>query len=167
MSSLTAVSREGVGDGQRLTCADVAVWRHLRVYVAVREMEQACKARGSVGTGVWEHVRDTDDAWSPCSWGRNFSRRVWCCFWPFLVGFCAGLAVLSSYAFSLAVEWAKRWYLRVAGTVGVTAVTRFWQWLLDEGEGSGRTPEMSIGTRKSEEWLWYHVNNIKWERKTE
>ena len=48
MSSLTAVSREGVGDGQRLTCADVAVWHHLRAYVAVREAEQAHGARGSV-----------------------------------------------------------------------------------------------------------------------
>ena len=94
-------------------------------------------------------------------------RRVWCSLWPFLVGFCSGLAVLSFYAFSLAVECVERWYPSVASTVGVTAVARFWQWRLDEGEGSGRTLEMSTGTRKSEEWLWYHVNNIKWERKTE
>ena len=91
-------------------------------------------------------------------------RHVWCSFWPFLVGFCSGLTVLYLYAFALAVGVAERWYPRVARTVGVTAVTRFWQWLLDGGEGSGRTPEMSTGTRKSEEWLWYHVNNLKWER---
>ena len=30
--------------------------------MAVREMEQACEARGSVGTGVWGRVRDIDDA---------------------------------------------------------------------------------------------------------
>ena len=141
-----------------------------RAYVAGREAQQARETRGARGQ-AWDwrvrRVVDTGGAWSACSWGRNFSRRVWCSFWPFLVGFCSGLAVLSSYAFSLAVEWAERWYPRVAGTVGVTAVARFWQWLLDEGEGSGRTPEMSTGTRKSEEWLWYHVNNIKWERKTE
>ena len=121
-----------------------------RAYVAGREVQQARGARArETGTSA--------GAW----------RRVWCSFWPFLVGFCLGLAVLSSYAFSLAVEWAERWYPRVAGTIGVTAVARFWQWLLDEGEGSGRTPEMSTGTKESEEWLWYHVNNIKWERKTE
>ena len=94
-------------------------------------------------------------------------RFVWCSFWPFLVGFCSRLAILSFYAFSLAVECAERLYPSVAGTVGVIAMAHFWQWLLDEGKGSGRAPEMSTGTRKSEEWLWYHVNNIKWERKTE
>ena len=70
--------------------------------------------------------------------------------WPFLVGFCSGLAVLSLYAFALAVGWAEQWYPRVSRTIGVTAVTRFWQWLLDEGEGGKRTSEMSTGTRKSE-----------------
>ena len=126
-----------------------------------------------VGTGAWgswARERDTDGTWrrareaetSGSAWGC-----VWCSFWPFLVGFCSGLAVLSLYAFAFAVGWAKRWYPRVVGTVGVPAVTRFCQWLLDEGEGSGRTPEMSTGIRKSEEWLWYHVKNIKWERKTE
>ena len=114
---------------------------------------------GRMGTwGAWELARVS--AWeilmacgSACSWGRNFSRRVWCGFWPFLVGFCSGLAVLSLYAFALAVGWAERWYPRVAGIVGVIAMTHFWQWLLDEGEGSGRTPEMFTGTRKSDEWL--------------
>ena len=32
-------------------------------------------------------------------------RHVWFSFWPFLVRFCSGLAVLSFYAFSLAIEW--------------------------------------------------------------
>ena len=91
-------------------------------------------------------------------------RRVWCIFWPFLVGFCSGLAVLSFYACSLAVEYTECWYPSVAGIVGMTTVARFWQWRLDEGEGSGKTPKMSTRTRKSEEWLWYHVNNIKWEK---
>ena len=107
----------------------------------------ACAREAETSGGTWE--------------------RVWCSFWQFLIGFCSRLAVLSLYAFALAVGWAERWYPWVVGTVGMTVVTRFCQWLLDEGEGNGRTPEMSIGTKKSEEWLWYHVNNIKWERKTE
>ena len=53
----------------------------------------------------------------------------------------------------------------VLGAVGVTVVTCFWQWLLDEGKGSERTLETFTGTKKSEEWLWYRVNNIKWKRK--
>ena len=155
---------------QRMTCADVAVWRHLGLTWQDTKHNRRVERVGEHGTGTWgawqilaaRGVRAREAGTSAGAW-----RRLWCSFWPFLVGFCSGLTVLSSYAFSLAVEWAKRWYPRVAGTVGVTAVARFWQWLLDESEGSGRTPEMSTGTRKSEEWLWYHVNNIKWERKTE
>ena len=160
-------------NGQRMMCVDVAVWRHLgltwqeekrsrRVW-RVSERGLAREARGRYRRRVaarWARAREAET--SAVAW-----RRVWCSFWPFLVRFCSGLAVLSFYAFSLAVECAKRWYLSVAGTVGVTVVACFWQWRLDEGEGSGRTPEMSTGTRKSEEWLWYHVNNIKWERKIE
>ena len=133
------------GQSQRST-ADVAMWRHLGLTWQEEKQQQARVAREERG---------------------RYRRRVWCSFWPFLVGFCSGLAVLSFYACCLAIECTERWYPSVAGTVGVTAVARFWQWRLDEGEGSGRTPEMSTGTRKSEEWLWYHVNNIKWERKTE
>ena len=128
-----------------------------RAYVAGSEAQQVRGAR------EW--------AWD-CSVGAReargrYWRRVCCSFWPFLVGFCSGLSVLSFYAFFLAVECAEHLYPSVTATVGVMAVARFWQWRLDEGEGSGRTPKMSIGTRKSKEWLWYHVNNIKWERKTE
>ena len=152
-------------NGQRST--DDVYWHGSvmspRAYVAGREAQQARVVRGRAWDWRVRWVRrmaDTGGAWSACSWGRNFSRRVWCSFWQFLVGFCSGLAILSSYAFSLAVEWAERWYSTVTGTVGVTAVACFWQWLLDEGEGSGRTLAMSTGTRKSKEWLWYHVNNI-------
>ena len=120
------------------------------------EMILACEARG----GAWQSVvvrgaraREAE------RW-----RRVWGSIWPFLVRFFSGLYVLSLYAFALAVGWAERWDPRVAGTMGVTAVTRFWQWVLDESEGSRRTPEMSTGTRKSDEWLWYHANNIKCEK---
>ena len=154
-------------NGQRITCADVAVWRHLgltwqeekrsRHVGRVRERGLACEGRV-------RRVVGTDGAWSACSWGRNFRGRVWCVFWQFLVGFCSGLSVLSLNAFAFTVGWAERRDPRVAGIVGVTAVTRFWQWLLDEGKGSGRTPEMSTGTRKSEDWLWYHVKNIKCEK---
>ena len=160
-------------NSQRMTCADVAVWCHIGLTWQdekrsrrVWRVSERGLARGGAW-GVWQvptarGVRACEAETSAGAWGR-----VWCSFWPFLVGFCSGLAVLSFYAFSLAVECAERWYPSVAGTVGVTAVARFWQWRLDEGEGNGRTPETSTGTRKSEEWLWYHVNNIKWERKTE
>ena len=156
-------------NGQWMTCADVAVWRHLGLTWQDAKRSRRVGRVGECGTGAWgtwwiltargacAHEAETSvGAW----------RRVWFSFWPFLVGFCSGLAVLSFYAFSLVVEWAECWYPRVTGTMGVTAMARFWQWLLDEGEGSGRMLEMSTGTRKSEEWLWYHVNNIKWERKT-
>ena len=147
-------------NGQWLTCADVAVWRHLGL-TWQEEKQQLARvarvARECAWTGACGRVRRVV--------GTSGARRhVWCSFWPFLVGFCSGLAVLSFYACCLAVECTERWYPSVASTVGVTAVARFWQWRLDEGEGSGRTPEMSTETRKSEEWLWYHVNNIKWER---
>ena len=54
------------------------------------------------------------------AWGRVCGG-----FWPFLVGFCSGLSVLSLNAFALVVGRAERRDPRVAGTVGVTAVTRF------------------------------------------
>ena len=54
--------------------------------------------------GSWWILTARGGMWSMCSWGKNFSRRMWCSFWPFLVGFCSGLAVLSFYAFSLAVD---------------------------------------------------------------
>ena len=158
---------------QRSTCADVVVWRHLGLTWQVVKHSRRVKRVGERGTGAWargrywQHVEARGARAREAGTSAGAWRRVWCSFWPFLVGFCSGLAVLSSYAFSLAVEWAERWYPRVAGTVGGTAVARFWQWLLDEGEGSERTPKISTGTRKSEEWLWYHVNNIKRERKTE
>ena len=148
-------------NGQRLTCADVAVWHHLRAYVAVHEAEQALGAHEARGRTwglareahgrAWEtltargaHAREAETSGS--AWGH-----VWCSFWPFLVGFCLGLVVLSLYAFAFTIGWAERWYPRAVGTVGVMAMTRFCQWLLDEGDGSRRTPEMSIGIRKSEE----------------
>ena len=164
-------------NGQRMTCAGVAVWRHLGLTWQEEKQQQACVAREWAWTGTWgareacgrywrrvaaRGARAREAKTSAGAW-----RRVWCSFRPFLVGFCSELVVLSFYACSLAVECTQRWYPSVAGTVGVTAMARFWQWWLDEGEGSGRTPKTSTGTRKSKEWLWYHVNNIKWERKTE
>ena len=164
------------GQSQRST-ADVAVWRHLGLtWQEERAAASTCGAwvRVTGACGLMRRVAGTSGA-CRCVAARAREaetsggawRHVWCSFWPFLVGFCSGLAVLSFYACCLAVECTERWYPSVAGTVGMTAVARFWQWRLDEGEGSGRTPEMSTWTKKSEEWLWYHVNNIKWERKTE
>ena len=161
---LTTVKVNGQSQRSTLTCADVAIWLHLGLTWQKRSSSRRVwrvSARGLARVGrVAARAREAET--SGGAW-----RRVWCSFWPFLVGFCSGLAVLSFYACCLAVERTEHWYPSVAGTVGVTAVARFWQWRLDEGEGSGRTPEMSTGTRKSEEWLWYHVNNIKWERKIE
>ena len=138
-------------------------WQYVKWSRRVRHVgawELACGSAWEILTTHEARAREAEtstDRW----------RHVWCSFWLFLVGFCLGLAILSLYAFALAIGWAERWYPRVAGTMGLTAVTHFWQWLLNEGEGSRRTPEMSIGTKKLEEWLWYHVNNIKWKRKTE
>ena len=166
-----------VNDHSQRSTDDVAVWRHLglmwqeekRSRRVWRVSESVLVRRGRVaGTdGAWRHVVASGARAREAETSGGAWRRVWCSFWPFLVGFCSGLAVLSFYACCLAVECIERWYPSVAGTVGVTAVARFWQWRLDEGEGSGRKLEMSTGTRKSKEWLWYHVNNIKWERKTE
>ena len=44
-------------NGQRMTCADVAVWCHLRAYVAGREAQQARGARGARGW-AWELARE-------------------------------------------------------------------------------------------------------------
>ena len=54
-------------NGQRLTCADVAVWRHLRAYVAVREAKQARGAHGrawGLARGsTWETLTVRGSAW--------------------------------------------------------------------------------------------------------
>ena len=126
----------------------------------------ACGAWVKVGCGC---VAGTDGAWSTCSWGRNFSWRVEARVMQFLavlgwvlLGMCCSVFLCLFFG-----SWMHRMLIsECCSIVSVTAVARFWQWRLDEGEGSGRTPEMSTGIRKSEEWLWYHVNNIKWERKT-
>ena len=157
-------------NGQRLTCVDVAVWRHLGLTWQEEKQQQARVARECAWLARVGHVAGTSGAWRRVLVRQKLqearggacdavSGRSWLA--------KPGLVVLSFYAFYLAVECAERWYPSVAGTVGVTAVARFWQWWLDEGEGSGRTPKMSIGTKKSEERLWYHVNNIRWEKKTE
>ena len=134
-------------------------------YVAGCEAQQARGARGWARDLRVRRVADTNGAWQrvfvrqklpPARGGAcdAVSGRSW-------LGFARDLLFCLSMPFFFAVEWAERWYPRVAGTVGVTAVARFWQWLSDEGEGSGRMTEMSTGARKSEKWLWYHVNNIK------
>ena len=122
-------SQRSMVNSQWLGC-----WRYSRAYVAGRDTGRhvwhvgaheahvsACEARG----GAWWSVvscgaRARETKISAVAWGH-----VWGGFWPFLVGFCSGLYVLSLYAFALAVGWAEQWDLRVAGTVGVTVVTRF------------------------------------------
>ena len=155
---LTTVKVNGQSQRSKSTVNADVCWRgnmtSPRADVAEEKQQQARVARGLARVGRMRRVEDTSGAWwhvleaetSAGAWGG-----VWCSFWPFLVGFCSGLDVLSFYACCLAVERTEHWYPSVAGTVGVTVVARFWQWRLDEGEGSGRTPEMSTGTRKSEE----------------
>ena len=162
-SQRSTVKDNGQRSCQRMTCADV------RLGLTWQSVKQVWRvgARGPCWTGtcgawVWGTVRGARAREAENS--NGVCGRVWCVFWPFLVGFFSELSVLSLNAFAFTVRWAERLDPRVAGNVGVTAVTRFWQWWLDEGEGSGRTPEMSTGTRKSEEWLWYHVKNIKYEK---
>ena len=101
---------------QRMTCAVVAMWWHLKAYVVGREAQQARGVRGARGW-AWELAREARGEY----WRRVATRearareaetlagtwrRVWCSFWLFLVGFCSGLVVLSFYSFSMVVEWA-------------------------------------------------------------
>ena len=70
-------------NGQRSKSTDDMCWRGSvtspRADMAGREAQQARVAREWAWTGAWGRVRcvaGTVDAWSACSWGRNFSRRV-------------------------------------------------------------------------------------------
>ena len=110
-------------NSQKMTCADVAVWHHLRAYVAVCEAEQARGVRGVHGArgvrenwhmrrveaceGYWRRVVTREACAREAENSAGVWRRVWCSFWPFLVRFYSGLAILSLYAFSLAIEWAE------------------------------------------------------------
>ena len=100
------------------------VWRHLRLTWQEETQQQARVAREWEWSGAWGRVAGTDGTWrcvvargarvretetSGGAWGR-----VWCNFWPFLVGFFSGLDVLSFYACYLAVECTERWYPSVA-----------------------------------------------------
>ena len=83
---------------------DVAVWRHSKADVVGHDTRQARgSAWGRCSQRVWR-VWKTNDT---CLWGRNFSRRVWGGFWPFLVGFCSRLSDLSIYALILVV-WSTK-----------------------------------------------------------
>ena len=86
-------------------------------------------ARESMGTGVWgawQHVRDTGGAWSACSWGRNFSRRMWCSFWPFLVGIGCSIALclcFGSWMSRTMISESCRDYGRDSGDLILTVTT--------------------------------------------
>ena len=69
-------------NGQRMTCADVAVWRHLGLTWQeesssrrVWHVSERGLARGGAW-GAWQVPTARGGAWSACSWGRNFSRRM-------------------------------------------------------------------------------------------
>ena len=108
-------------NGKLLTCDDVACVTSPRADVAGRDAAAgACGAwvrvvwcvgvRGRYWRRVAARRARAREAETSCgAWGR-----VWCSFWPFLVGFCSGLDVLSFYACYLAVECTERWYPSVA-----------------------------------------------------
>ena len=95
-------------------------WRHLGLTWQEVTQQQARVARGWEWPSAWWRVAGSDGAWrcvaargarvreaetSGGAWGH-----VWGSFWPFLVGFCSGLDVLSFYACYLVVECTERWY---------------------------------------------------------
>ena len=100
-------------NGQRLTCADVAVWHHLRAYVAICEAEQA---RGS----MWEtltvrgaRAREAETSGGACD---VFSGRSWLGFawdWLFYLSmpFLWQLNKQNVDIRVLQVLWAWRWWL--------------------------------------------------------
>ena len=97
------------------------MWQYVKRSRRVGRVEVVCPS----AWGAWEiqtahRTRAREAETSAGVWGH-----VWGGFWPFLVGFFSGLAVLSLYAFALIVGWAKWWDPRVAGTVSVTTVTCF------------------------------------------
>ena len=94
-------------NGQRMTCADVVVWRHLRAYVAGREAQQARGALGARGW-AWELARGgTCDAvygYSLLGFTRDW---LFCLSMPFLWQ----LNEQNVDIRELQVLWAWRWWL--------------------------------------------------------
>ena len=114
--------------------------------------------------GAWRlcswHIRlvwETDGAWRPMLVRQKLqAARGGSCevvSGSSLLGFARDRNICQSVLWLWQFDQQNWWNPSVLGVVGITAVTHFWQWLLDEGKSSGRTPEMSTGTRKSEEWL--------------
>ena len=74
-------------NGQRMTCVDVAVWRHLGLTWQEAKLSRCVwhvSERGLALGGRVRHVAAYGSAWSACSWGRNFSRHVEACVMQFL-----------------------------------------------------------------------------------
>ena len=124
------------GQSQRSeSTADVAVWRHLGLTWQEEKQQQACECAWTSACGAREArgryqrrvaargVRAREAETSAGAW-----RRVWCSFWPFLIGFCSGWAVLSFYACSLAVECTERWY------PNVTVLWAWRRWLASDSD---------------------------------
>ena len=66
-------------NGQRMTCVDVAVWRHLGLtWQEERYSKRVWRVseRGLARGGRVRRVVGTNGMWRACSWGRNFSQRV-------------------------------------------------------------------------------------------
>ena len=170
--------------GQGMTCADAdwwrgkmtslltrnanaLCWRHLRANMASHGLDLVCGMRGAPGgtDSVWQVLVEHGGAWGACSTRRE----------PLAACVCACEAGSGGWVL-LRIVWSINlwpWFNDLMGEhtgskgcsgCGLKVVTHFWQWLLDEGKGNRRTSEMTIGTRKSKQWLWYHVKNIKWDR---
>ena len=58
---------------QRMTCADVAVWRHLGLTWQEAKRSRRVGRVSEHGTSAWQILTARGGA---CSWGRNFSQRV-------------------------------------------------------------------------------------------
>ena len=63
-------------NGQRMTCADVAMWRHLGLTWQEAKGSRRVGRVNERGTGAWGAWEIPTACGGACSWGRNFSRRV-------------------------------------------------------------------------------------------
>ena len=116
-------------NGQLLTCADVVVWRHLGLTWQEGTQQQARVACEWEWSGACQVLTARGGAWSACSWGRNFRRRVGAHVMQFLA--VLGWVLLgigcSIFLCLLFGSWMHRTLIsECCSTMGVTAMARFW-----------------------------------------
>ena len=118
-------------------------WQYMRRSRCV-ERVWCMWAHGTSACGAWVRERDTDDAWSACSQGRNFRRRVWACVRYFLavLGWVL-LGIGCSVALCLCFHnWMSRMMISEscrdygrAGGDSLLSVTTGWRW--GQGKNAG------------------------------